>query len=213
MIDLYFWPTPNAQKVALMLEELGVPYRTVPVDIGAGAQFSADFLKISPNNRIPAIVDHAPRDGGPPIPVFESGAILQYLANKHDAFYGANLRERVEIDAWVFWQVGGVGPMFGQLAHFRHYAPEPVPYAVERYGRELTRLLGVLERRLEGRAHIVGDYSIADIAVYPWLHVAELVSGESLAGYPQITAWLAVVRARPATARGMAVGESLRAGR
>src|SRR5690606_6855988 len=176
MIELYYWPTPNGHKVTLLLEELaeaGAPleYRIVPVDIGKGAQFEPGFLRISPNNKMPAIVDHAPEGGGEPLSVFESGAILEYLADKTGRFLPRDLRGRWETLQWLYWQVGGLGPMTGQHGHFNVYAPEKVPYAIERYGREAERLLGVLDKRLAGRAFIAGDdYSIADMACYPWIN-------------------------------------------
>src|SRR5688500_15603758 len=169
MINLHYWPTPNGHKITLFLEELaelgqGLAYTIKPVDIGKGAQFEPDYLKISPNNKMPAIVDHAPADGGAPISVFESGAILLYLANKTGRFFGDDVRRKVEVNQWLMWQVGGLGPMTGQYGHFNVYAPEPIPYAIERYTREAERLLSVLDRRLAGRAFIAGDdYTIADM--------------------------------------------------
>lgn len=170
MIDLHYWPTPNAHKLTLFLEEAGLPYAIHPVNIGNGEQFRPEFLAIAPNNRMPAIVDHAPADGGAPISVFESGAILLYLAEKTGRFLPADLRGRTTVSEWLFWQMAGLGPMTGQYGHFHVYAPEAIPYAQERYAREAQRLLGVLDRRLEGRAFIAGDdYTIADMACYPWI--------------------------------------------
>jgi GST-like protein len=200
-IDLYFWPTPNGHKIRIMLEECGLPYRIKPVDIGKGDQFKPKFLKISPNNKMPAIVD-PDGPGGEPISVFESGAILQYLGRKTRKFYPRAERERVEVDQWLFWQVGGLGPMAGQAHHFRLYAPEKVPYGIERYTKETTRLYGVLDKRLKGRSFIAGDYSIADIAVYPWVLPWER-QGQVLDDFPNIKAWLARISARDGAQRGM----------
>ena len=170
MIDFYYWPTPNGHKITLFLEEAGLDYTIKPVDIGKGDQFKPEYLAISPNNKMPAIVDHAPVDGGAPISMFESGAILLYLANKTGRFLLQDLRGRVQVNEWLFWQMGGLGPMTGQYGHFNVYAPEKIPYAIERYTKEAERLLGVLDRRLEGRAFIAGDdYTIADMAAYPWI--------------------------------------------
>ena len=170
MIDLYYWPTPNGHKITLFLEEAGLEYAIKPVDIGKGAQFEADYLAISPNNKMPAIVDHAPADGGVPVSVFESGAILLYLADKTQRFIPGDLRGRNTVLEWLFWQMAGLGPMTGQHGHFSVYAPEKIAYAMERYRREAGRLLGVLDKRLDGRAFIAGDdYSIADMACYPWI--------------------------------------------
>ena len=169
MIDLHYWPTPNGHKVTLMLEETELEYRIVPVNIGKGDQFAPDFLAIAPNNKMPAIVDHAPADGGAPQSVFESGAILLYLARKTGRFLPADPRAEVEVLEWLFWQMAGLGPMTGQYGHFTVYAPEPIPYAVDRYTKEAQRLLGVLDTRLAGREFIAGgEYSIADMAAYPW---------------------------------------------
>ena len=199
MIDLYYWPTPNGHKITLMLEETGLPYTVHPVDITAGKQFETAFLKISPNNRMPAIVDTAPDDRGPPVSVFESGAILQYLAEKTRRFNGHDLRERIVINEWLFWQVGGLGPMAGQAGHFIRFAPEPVPYGIKRYTDETLRLLGVMERRLAESAHLGGaEYSIADMASYPWaLAASELVAAD--APLPHLAAWIERIKARPAT--------------
>lgn len=169
MIDLYYWPTPNGHKITLFLEEAGLPYQIHPVNIGRGDQFKPEFLAIAPNNRMPAIIDHAPKDGGAPISVFESGAILLYLAEKTGLFLSADLRLRVQTLEWLFWQVGGLGPMAGQNHHFSQYAPEKIAYAIERYVKETNRLYGVLNKRLANRPFIVGEYSIADMACYPWI--------------------------------------------
>ena len=169
MIDLYYWTTPNGHKITIFLEEAGVPYRIIPVNIGKGDQFKPDFLRIAPNNRIPAIVDTAPADGGAPISIFESGAILQYLAEKTGKFLPADVRGRVEVMEWLFWQMAGLGPMAGQNHHFTQYAPERIPYATERYVKETNRLYGVLDKRLADHDYVAGAYSIADMAIYPWI--------------------------------------------
>jgi len=167
MIDLHYWPTPNGKKISILLEELDVPYKIQWVDMGKGEQFKPEFLDISPNNRIPAMVDHAPLDGGAPIRIFESGAILLYLAQKYGQFYSDDVRQQQEINQWLFWQMGGLGPMAGQAHHFRQYAPEQVPYGIERYTNECNRLYGVLNRRLADREFIAAEYSIADMACRP----------------------------------------------
>ena len=207
MIELYYWPTPNGHKVTMLLEEVGVPYEIKPVDISAGDQFKPDFLKISPNNRMPAIVDHVPADGGAPIAVFESGAILLYLAEKTGRFLPADLRRRTSVLEWLFWQVGGLGPMAGQNHHFAQYAPEQIRYAVDRYVKETNRLYGVLDHRLEGRAFIAGtDYSIADMAAYPWI-VPHKRQGQNLDDFPNVKRWFETIRARPATIRAYEKGK------
>lgn len=200
MIDLYFWPTPNGLKLKLFLEETGLAYRQVPVDIGAGDQFKPEFLAISPNNRIPALVDHAPADGGVPLSLFESGAMLLYLAEKTGRFLPVDPRGRAQVLQWLFWQVGGLGPMAGQNGHFSVYAPEEVPYAIDRYTRETHRLYRVLDRQLQGRDFIAGDYSIADMACYPWI-VPHAAHGQDLAEFPQLRRWFDAIAARPATQR------------
>ena len=167
MIDLYYWPTPNGHKITIFLEEAGLDYQIIPVNIGAGDQFKPDFLRIAPNNRMPAIVDHDPIDGGESISIFESGAILLYLAEKTGQFLSTDLRIRQSVLEWLFWQMGGLGPMAGQNHHFSQYAPEKIPYAIDRYVRETNRLYGVLDRQLEGQDYIAGEYSIADMACYP----------------------------------------------
>ena len=214
MIDLYYWPTPNGHKITLLLEEAGLSYAIHPVDIGKGAQFEPAFLAISPNNKMPAIVDQAPADGGAPISVFESGAILRYLSDKAGRFTGVSagadagtaLRQRIVVDEWLFWQMAGLGPMIGQYGHFHVYAPEVVPYARERYRKEAERLLGVLDRRLDGRAFIAGDdYSIADMACYPWVDTYPSAPLD-LAPFAHVRRWHQAIAARPATQRAQALG-------
>lgn len=205
MIDLHYWPTPNGHKITLFLEETGLPYTLYPVNIGAGEQFRSEFLAIAPNNRMPAIVDHAPADGGAPISVFESGAILMYLAGKTGRFLPADLRSRTTVSEWLFWQMAGLGPMTGQYGHFHVYAPEPIPYAQERYSREAQRLLGVLDRRLEARTFIAGDdYSIADMACYPWIS-PYVKAPLDLAPHANLRRWHETIAARPATQRAYAI--------
>jgi len=207
MIDLHYWPTPNGHKITMFLEEAGLDYRILPVDIGAGEQFKPEFLAISPNNRMPAIVDHAPADGGEPIPVFESGAILLYLAEKTGQFLPTDLRGRKTVTEWLFWQVGGLGPMAGQNHHFVQYAPEKLPYAIDRYVNETNRLYGVLDRRLRGRAFIVGDdYTIADVACYPWI-VPWKKQLQNLDDFPDLRRWFDAIRERPATTRAYEKGK------
>ncbi len=200
-IDFYFWPTPNGHKIRIMLEECGLPYRVKPVDIGKGDQFKPRFLKISPNNRMPAIVD-PDGPGGEPISIFESGAILQYLGRKTGKFYPKAERARVEVEEWLFWQVGGLGPMAGQAHHFRHYAPKKVAYSIERYTTEVKRLYGVLDKRLKGRSYIADNYSIADMASYPWMLHWER-QGQSIDDFPRVKAWLARISERDAVQRGL----------
>lgn len=199
-IDLYFWPTPNGHKIRIMLEECGLPYRIKPVDIGKGDQFKPRFLKISPNNRMPAIVDPEGPDGEP-ISIFESGAILQYLGRKTGKLYPKDERARVAVEEWLFWQVGGLGPMAGQAHHFRLYAPKKVPYGIERYTKETTRLYGVLDKRLKGRSYVAGEYSIADVAAYPW--VLPQQQGQNIDDFPRLKDWLARISEREAVQRGM----------
>lgn len=206
VIDLYFWTTPNGFKISIMLEELGLAYRGYLVDIGKGEQFAPSFLEISPNNKIPAIVDPDGPDGKP-LALFESGAILQYLGRKYSAFYSTNERKKADVDQWLFWQVGGLGPMAGQSLHFRKYAKEKIPYGVERYAKEVERLFGVMNKRLADRPYLAGDYSIADIACFPWiLRWPDL--GIDLAAYPNIKSWMERIAARPAVQRGLAAAES-----
>jgi len=208
MIDLHYWPTPNGWKVTIMLEETGLPYTVKPVNIGRGDQFQPDFLAIAPNNRMPAIVDHAPADGGPPLSMFESGAILQYLGNKTGQFYPTELRARTEVDVWLMWQMGGLGPMMGQANHFALYAKEKLPYAITRYMDETNRLFGVMERRLADRDYLAGDYSIADMAAWSWAVAYERL-GVDIAPFPRVLAWIGRVGAREAVQRGRAVGSDL----
>lgn len=206
MIDLYYWTTPNGHKITMFLEEAGLPYRIVPVNIGRGEQFEPAFLRIAPNNRIPALVDHAPADGGAPLSIFESGAILLYLADKLGRFIPADLRGRNEALQWLFWQMGGLGPMAGQNHHFVQYAPEPLPYAIERYVKETSRLYGVLNKHLsDGRDYIAGEYSIADMASYPWIVPHERQrQRQRLEDFPFLAAWFARVAERPGTVRAYA---------
>ncbi len=210
MIDLYYAPTPNGHKITLFLEEAGLPYRLHRIDISAGDQFKPEFLAISPNNKIPAIVDSLPVDNGAPIGVFESGTILQYLAEKTGKFLSKELRERTTTLEWLTWQVAGLGPMLGQNHHFTHYAPQPVPYAIERFQQETKRLYGVLNTQLTKNAYIAGDtYSIADIATYPWI-VAHERQRIDLAEYPAVRNWFERVKARPATQKAYALADITR---
>jgi GST-like protein len=202
-IDLFYWSTPNGWKITIMLEECGLPYNVIPVNIAAGAQFKPEFLKISPNNRMPAIVDPQ-GPGGRPISVFESGAILQYLGRKTGKFYPADERGRVEVDQWLFWQMGGLGPMAGQANHFRHYAPEPIEYAVKRYTDEVNRLFGVMNKRLADRPFLAGKYSIADMACIGWTNPWERL-GQNIEDFPHLKRWRETIYARPASKRGLAV--------
>ena len=208
MIDLYYWPTPNGHKVTLFLEETAMPYRIIPVNIGRGEQFKPDFLAISPNNRMPAIVDHHPLDGGAPISVFESGAILLYLADKTGLFISREVRRRVETIEWLFWQVGGLGPMAGQNHHFSRYAPEKIDYAITRYVNETNRLYGVLNKRLAEREFVAGAYSIADMAAYPWV-VPHEAQGQNLADFPHLSRWFEAIKSRPATVRAYERGAEI----
>ena len=209
MIDLYYWTTPNGHKITLCLEEMGLPYQIHPVNISAGDQFEPAFLAIAPNNRIPAIVDTAPKDGGAPISVFESGAILLYLAEKTGQFLPPDLRGRTDVLQWLFWQMGGLGPMAGQNHHFSQYAPEKIPYAIERYVKETNRLYGVLNRRLADRAFMAGaDYSIADMAAYPWI-VPWTRQGQNRDDFPNVRRWFDAIRARPATVRAYAKADGI----
>lgn len=209
MIDFHYWPTPNGHKVTLMLEETGLDYRVLPVDIGAGDQFKPEFLAISPNNKMPAIVDHAPADGGAPLSVFESGAILLYLAEKTGRFLPADLRGRTATLEWLFWQMGGLGPMSGQMGHFNVYAPEKIPYAIERYNNEVRRLHGVLDKRLARHAYLAGEeYGIADMASYPWLEVYGDLKPD-YAAFPHLKRWRDAIAARPATRRAYALKQQV----
>ena len=207
-IDLYYWPTPNGWKISIALEEMGLAYKVHPVNISTGDQFRPDFLAISPNNKMPAIVD-PDGPGGQPISVFESGAILQYLGRKTGKFYPADERARVAVDEWLFWQMGGFGPMLGQTHHFRIYAPEKIPYAIDRYTNESKRLYGVLNKRLETREYLAGDYSIADMACVGWAKLWER-QGQDIAEFPHVKRWLDLVMARPAVQRGLAVHQDAR---
>src|SRR5579883_3663450 len=198
MIDVHYWTTPNGHKVTIFLEEAGLPYKIFPVNIGKGEQFQRAFLEISPNNRIPAIVDHDPPGGDAPVSVFESGAILLYLAEKTGKFIPKDLRGRVQTLEWLFWQMGNLGPMSGQNNHFMHYAVEKLPYAIDRYRNEVNRLYGVLDRRLAERPYLAGDYSIADMASYPWV-VSHANQGQNLDHFPHLKRWFEAIRSRPAT--------------
>ncbi len=210
MIELYYWPTPNGHKITLFLEETGLDYRIRPVNIGKGEQFDPAFLRIAPNNRMPAITDSAPADGGAPVSVFESGAILLYLAEKTRRFLPADPRGRSETLQWLFWQMAGLGPMLGQNHHFSSYAPEKIPYAIERYVNETRRLYGVLDKRLADRPFVAGaDYTIADMACYPWIVPYER-QGMRLEDFPQLRRWFDAIAARPATQRAYARGEPYR---
>ena len=207
-IELYYWPTPNGWKITIMLEELGAPYEVKYVNIGKGEQFEPSFLKIAPNNRMPAIVDPEGPDGKP-ISIFESGAILQYLGRKFGKFYPAEERARVDVEQWLFWQVGGLGPMAGQAHHFRNYAPEKVPYAIKRYTDEVNRLYGVMNKRLADREFLAGDYSIADMASIGWTRSYKN-QGQELEDFPHLKRWFDAIIARPAVERALAVGQERR---
>ncbi len=207
-IELYYWPTPNGWKITIMLEETGLPYELHYINIGRGDQFEPDFLKIAPNNRMPAIVD-PDGPGGTPISVFESGAILQYLGRKTGQFYPADERQRVAVEEWLFWQMGGLGPMAGQAHHFRQYAPEQVPYAIERYTNEVNRLYGVMNRQLADRAFLAGDYSIADMACIGWVRPYER-QGQDLNDFPHLKRWFETMMARPAVIKGVEIGKEMR---
>jgi GSH-dependent disulfide-bond oxidoreductase len=202
-IDLYYWSTPNGWKITIMLEECGLPYNVIPVNIAKGDQFKPEFLAISPNNRMPAIVDPQ-GPGGRPISVFESGAILQYLGTKTGKFYPADERARVEVDQWLFWQMGGLGPMAGQANHFRNYAPEPIDYAIQRYTDEVHRLYGVMNKRLADREFLAGRYSIADIACIGWT-LSWKRQGQDIEEFPNLKRWQEAIQARPAAKRGLEV--------
>lgn len=208
MIDLYYWTTPNGHKITMFLEEAGLEYEVIPVNISKGEQFNPDFLKIAPNNRIPAIVDHSPVDGGSPISVFESGAILQYLAEKTGKFLSTDLSQRTITMQWLFWQMGGLGPMAGQNHHFGTYAPEKIPYAIQRYVNETNRLYGVLNKHLADREFIADSYSIADMACYPWI-VSHQRQSQKLEDFPHLHKWFNAIAARPATKRAYAIVEKI----
>jgi GST-like protein len=209
MIDLHYWPTPNGWKISIMLEECGLPYAVKPVNIGRGEQFSPAFLELSPNNRMPAIVDHDPPGGGKPVAVFESAAILQYLAEKTGRFMPGDVRGKYEVLQWLAWQVANLGPIAGQLNHFANYAAEKIAYPIERFTNEMNRLLGVLERRLTDRSYLAGEYSIADMATWPWIF-PEFQGRKVLTDFPQVARWWDAVASRPAVKKGRAVGEELR---
>jgi GST-like protein len=200
-IVLYFWSTPNGFKVSIMLEELGVPYRVKFIDINKGEQFAPEFLLASPNNRIPAIIDPDGPDGQP-ISIFESGAILQYLGRKFGAFYPSNERAKADVDQWLFWQVGGLGPMAGQCNHFRLYAKEKIPYAIERYTKEVERLFGVMDKRLADRPYLADAYSIADMASFPWARTWQTLA-QDIGQFPNVERWLERIASRPAVERGL----------
>lgn len=209
MIDLHYWPTPNGMKIGIFVEEAGMPYKIHPVDISKNEQFNPAFLKIAPNNRIPAIVDQEPGDGKGPISIFESGAILWYLAEKAKKFVPDSLRDKTEVSQWLFWQVGGLGPMAGQNHHFNVYAPEKIPYAMERYLKETARLYGVLNKHLEGREWVAGTaYSIADMAIYPWI-VSHKMQQQNLEDFPHLKKWFDKIAARPAVKKAYEVGEKV----
>ncbi|MBX8564312.1 glutathione S-transferase N-terminal domain-containing protein [Pseudomonas cichorii] len=209
MIDLHYWTTPNGHKITLFLEEAGLPYKIFPVNIGKDEQFQPDFLKIAPNNRIPAIVDHEPTDGGEPLSLFESGAILLYLADKTGQFIPQDFRGRQETLQWLFWQMGGLGPMAGQNHHFNRFAKEKIPYAIKRYVDETARLYGVLNKRLADRDFVAGnDYSIADMAIYPWI-VPHTFQQQNLDDFPNLARWFKAIAGREATQRAYALVEQI----
>jgi GST-like protein len=207
-IELYYWPTPNGHKITIFLEETKLPYEVKYINIGRGDQFAPSFLKIAPNNRMPAIID-PDGPGGEPISVFESGAILQYLARKTGKFYPQDERSRVDVDQWLFWQMGGLGPMAGQCHHFRNYAPERLPYAIDRYTNEVNRLYGVMNTRLADREYLAGAYSIADMACFPWVRPYRN-QGQDIADFPHLEAWFKRIEARPAVERAVKVGQAER---
>lgn len=208
MIDLYYWTTPNGHKLTIYLEETGTPYKIIPIDIGTGVQFEPDFLAIAPNNRIPAIVDHDPVGGGEPISVFESGAILEYLADKVGEYLPRDQRGRIETLQWLYWQMANLGPMCGQNHHFVTYAPERIPYAMDRYVNETNRLYGVLDRRLADRGYVAGDYSIADMAIYPWI-VPHERQRQDLNDFPHLKRWFEEIKSRPAVEAAYALSKKV----
>jgi GST-like protein len=208
-VNLYYWPTPNGRKITIFLEEVELPYNLIPVNIGQGEQFQPDFLALSPNNRIPALVDLAPPDGGAQISLFESGAILIYLAEKTGCFLPQDLRQRCEVMKWLFWQVGGLGPMAGQCHFFRRHAPEQIPYAIERYTDEVKRLYGVMEQQLKEREFLAGKYSISDIAAWPWIQLYAKL-GQDIETFPHLYRWFKDIQERPAVQRGFAMGKEPR---
>lgn len=209
-IDVHYWPTPNGWKVTIMLEELGVPYNIMPVNIGKGEQFKADFLKIAPNNRMPAIVDHEPLGGGAPLALFESGAILEYLAEKYGKFMPKDPRGKYDALQWLYWQMANLGPNSGQANHFRNYAVEKIAYGINRYTDEVNRLYGVMNIQLADHEFLAGAYSIADMASWPWVILYERM-GQDLNEFPHLKRWVDAIQARPAVVKGKAVGEELRA--
>ena len=208
MLDLYYWTTPNGHKITIFLEEAGLAYRLHGINIGKNEQFAPEFLAIAPNNRIPALVDHKPADAGPPISIFESGAILLYLAEKTERFIPSAARGRVEVMQWLMWQMGGLGPMAGQNHHFNVFATEKIPYAMERYIKETARLYGVLNKRLADRAFVAGEYSIADMACYPWI-VSHQRQSQNLDDFPHLKRWFEAIKARPATIRAYAKADEI----
>src|SRR6476619_2926460 len=208
MIDLYYWTTPNGHKITIFLEETGLPYKFFPINIGKGEQFAKDFLKFSPNNRIPAMIDHDPAGGGAPISVFESGAMLLYLADKTKKFIPQDLRGRTQVLEWLFWQMANLGPNSGQNNHFSNYATEKIQYAMDRYRNEVNRLYGVLDRRLADHEYMAGEYSIADMATYPWI-VPHERQGQNIADFPHIKRWLDAIKARPAVERAYAKAKEI----
>lgn len=208
MIDLYYWTTPNGHKITIFLEETGLPYRLIPVNIGKGDQFEPEFLKHSPNNKIPAIVDTKPEDGGEPVSVFESGAILVYLAEKTGRFIGETPRQRLDVLQWLFWQMGGLGPMAGQNHHFNAYAPTNIPYAIDRYVKETARLYAVMDKRLGEQPYLAGDYSIADMASYPWV-VPHERQQQNLDDFPHLKRWFHAIAERPAVQRAYALADDI----
>ncbi|AFZ60738.1 glutathione S-transferase N-terminal domain-containing protein [Anabaena cylindrica FACHB-243] len=209
MIELYYWTTPNGHKITIFLEEVEIPYTIIPINIGAGEQFQPDFLEISPNNRIPAIVDDEPANGSAPISIFESGAILLYLAEKTGKLISQDVCGRVEVLQWLFWQMGGLGPMAGQNHHFSQYAPEKIEYAINRYVKETGRLYAVLNKRLADREFVAGDYSIADIAIYPWIVSYEL-QGQNLEDFPHVSRWFETIKNRSAVIRAYEKAEEFK---
>lgn len=208
MIELYYWTTPNGHKITIFLEESGLPYRIIPINISKGEQFASDFLRISPNNRIPAIIDQDPIDGSAPIPIFESGAILLYLAEKTGHFLAQDIHGRFDTLQWLFWQTTGLGPMAGQNHHFSSFASEKIPYAIERYVKETARLYGILNKRLADRVYITGEYSIADIACYPWI-VPHERQQQNLDDFPHIKRWFFEIQSRPAVQRAYALAAKI----
>jgi len=209
-IDVHYWPTPNGWKITIMLEELGVPYNIIPVNIGKGEQFTPEFLKIAPNNRMPAIVDHEPLGGGAPLAIFESGAILEYLAEKYEKFMPKDPRGKYDVLQWLYWQMANLGPNSGQANHFRNYAAEKIAYGIKRYTDEVNRLYGVMNIQLAEQEFLAGAYSIADMASWPWVILYERM-GQDLNEFPHLKRWVDAIQARPAVVKGKAVGEELRA--